>query len=251
VNSIVPLKTLVTGGAILTVHGEGFDGVGDPVLLIYVKHVSIQGDEGNAASTTNTTFASSCAKNSTNVLRCPTPKLYLPCIFHNYEPNKKVNESVDKDGTESTSPGLHHWDIPGQSLDFRLGIRLDGDETYTDLTNSLPDFSQINVFAMEPEFDRFPGTEEVQEGEVLRITGRRLDDGMTSTDYAVTVGRELCSLMDLNNNELLCMVPGEAMRGADGKHTVLVRPGLHLGPYDIGKCHIQGHYLRSISRVFI
>ena len=222
VNSVYPLKTLVAGGTTLTVQGEGFNAVSNPELIVYLIHtIKLY------ATIVNTNFTSSCTVKSPDTLKCPTPKLDLPNQFHEYVSTQEG--SSDNEDSES-----YRWEIPGESLDFKLGILLDGDESYVDLSGSLPGYSLINVYVLEPEFDTFSGTKEVENRELLRVTGKRLDDGLDITDYTVKIGDGVCTMDVLSNNELLCVIPSEDSLAEEEDYSVLVHPGVNLGPAIIG-----------------
>ena len=149
VNSIYPLKTLVAGGTTLTVEGEGFEAVNEPRLIVHVVHtISSQPND----TQNDTTFTSSCAVDTSDTLKCLTPKLNIPEQFKHTADEKTAPYDEDSAAADYT------WNIEGQSLDFYLGITLDGDDTYTDLSQSLPQYSQIKVYFLEPEFDRFTET---------------------------------------------------------------------------------------------
>ena len=230
VNSIQPLKTLAAGGTTLTVDGEGFDSVNDPQLIVHVLHTIEDSRIQNEIM-----FLSSCTVNTSDTIKCPTPELHIPEQF-----KIAFNEKNEQDNQESTadfqsSDADHVLEIEGESLRFYLGIKLDGDQSYTDLRKSLPKYSQIQVYISEPEFDIFENTKEVSGKERLYITGKRLSDGLEVTDYKVTIGLATCGIVDLSANELICMIPEEeeALQ-EENELSVLVHPGTNLSPQHIG-----------------
>ena len=225
VNNIHPLKTLVAGGTTLTVQGKGFKAVNEAQLMVRVVH-TISGHLNNTEN--ETTFTSSCAGDTSDTLKCPTPKLNVPDQFKDTFDAKTGPYDEDSPATDYT------WNIEGESLDFYLGIKLDGDETYTDLSLSLPQYSQIKVYILEPEFDRFTETREVSSKDHLQITGKRLTDGLDITDYAVRIGTGACDVVDLTVNELICVIPTEEGQVQENGHNVLVHPGTNLSPQHIG-----------------
>ena len=229
VNSIHPLKTLAAGGTTLTVDGEGFDSVNDPQLIVHVLHTIKDSGLQN-----ETMFTSSCTVNTSDTLKCPTPELDIPEQFKNAFDDQ--NEIDNEQGTTGDQPSDVNYllEIEGESLEFYLGIKLDGDQSYNDLRESLPEYSQIQVFILEPEFDMFQGTKEVSSKEHLQITGKRLSDGLDITDYKITIGIGICTMVDLTANEMLCEIPEEKGQQEEDKHSVLVHPGTNLSPQLIG-----------------
>ena len=222
VNSANPLKTLAAGGTTLTVHGEGFDSVNDAQLIVHMVHTIKDSGIRN-----ETTFTSSCTVNASDTLKCLTPELIIPEHFKAIAFGKAAS-------VEQTSRADYYWNIEGESLEFYLGLKLDGDQSYTNLKESLPQYSQIKVYILEPEFDVFQDTKEVNSNEHLQITGKRLSDGLDITDYKVQIGLGTCNVVDMTANELICVIPEEEILQEDDVHSVHVFPGTNLSPQLIG-----------------
>ena len=229
VNSIHPLKTLAAGGTTLTVNGEGFDAVNDPQLIVHVLHTI-----KDSGLQSETLFMSSCAVNDSDTLKCPTPRLEIPEQFKVTpdETNELDNQQSTTDDQNSDADLL--FDIEGESLEFYLGIKFDGDQSYTDLRESLPQYSQIQIYILEPEFDKFENTKEVSNKEHLHVSGKRLSDGLDITDYKITIGLGTCTMVDLTSNKLACEIPEEKGQQEETEHSVLVHPGTNLSPQLIG-----------------
>ena len=230
VNSIHPLKTLTAGGTTLTVGGKGFNSVNDPQLIVHVLHTIKDSGLQN-----ETMFMSPCSVSTSDTLHCPTPELEIPEQFKIAFDNQ--NEIARRQSRSSDANYL--LDIEGESLEFYLGISLDGDQSYSDLRESLPEYSQIQVFILEPEFDIFEGTKEVSSKEHLQITGKRLSDGLDIADYKITIGTGICTMVDLTENELICEIPEEKGQREEDEHSVLVHPGTNLSPQLIGRSTVH------------
>ena len=209
-------------------NGKGFDSVYDPQLIVYVLHTIKDSGLQN-----ETMFTSSCTINASDTLHCPTPKLPIPEQFKTAVDNQ--NEIRKRSTTaDQTSDTNYLLDIEEESLEFYLGIKLDGDQSYIDLRESLPEYSQIKVFILEPEFDLFDDTKEVSSQEHLHITGKRLTDGLDFTDYKITIGLGTCTMIDMTVKELVCVIPEEDGQQKKDEHSVLVHPGTTLSPQFIG-----------------
>ena len=231
IKRIYPLETIAAGGTQLTVTGEGFDAVSKPELIVSMVH-TIEVGSGDVSSQTVTNYTGPCTINSSTMLKCQTPKLDIPENFHNFIDYPAMIKDDD-----------FNLIIEGQSLQFYLGIRLDGDDSYTNLAESLPEYSKIHVFLKGPDFQTFTNVEHVKHNEHLQITGSGLTDGLGITDYTVRIGSGHCSLVDLTSNELVCIIPEEESvqvanetdkQSNDEQHSVLVHPGRNLGPHFIG-----------------
>ena len=232
VNSIHPLQTLVAGGTTLTVDGEGFDSVNDPQLIVHVLHIIKDTGLQN-----ETMFMSSCTVHTSDTLKCPTPELNVPEQFETAVDDQNQMDNEQSTTGDHTSDANYVFDTERESLEFYLGIKLDGDQSYNDLRESLPEYSQIQVFILEPEFDTFEGTKEINSKEHLQITGKRLSDGLDITDYKITIGIAVCTMVDLTANELVCEIPEEKGQQEEDGHSVLVHPGKNLSPQLIGTVH--------------
>ena len=117
-----------------------------------------------------------------------------------------------------------------------LGIKFDGDESYIHLKESLPQYSRIRVYILEPEFHFFEKTKEVSSNERLQITGERLTDGLRIMDYTVRIETRNCTVIDLTENELVCVIPEETeLEDSHPDYPVFVHPGTNLSPQLIGK----------------
>ena len=243
VNSIHPLKTLAAGGTTLTVVGEGFDSVNDPQLIVRMLHTIKDSGLQN-----ETVFISSCAVNASDTLYCPTPELDIPEQFKTaFDDQNEIHKRSTT--ANQTSHANYLLDIEGESLEFYLGIKLDGDQSYIDLRESLSEYSEIQVFILEPEFDTFEGTKEVNSKEHLRITGKRLSDGLEISDYRVTIGTGICTMVDLTAGDLTCVIPEEKSQQED-EHSVLVFPGTNLSPQHIGTVNLP-IIAKHVSFLFI
>ena len=229
---------MAAGGSTLTVHGEGFDSVNDAQLIVYMVHTIKDSDIQN-----ETTFTSPCMVNASDTLKCLTPKVIIPEQF-------KVHASGKAASDEQTSQAAadNYWNNEGESLEFYLGLKLDGDQSYTRLSESLSQYSQIKVYILEPEFDIFQNTKEVSSNEHLHITGKRLSDGLDITDYSVQIGLGTCNILDMTANELICVIPEEEALQENYEHSVLVHPGTNLSPQVIGT---SIHYFLVISCLLV
>ena len=222
VNSIHPLETLAAVWTILTVDGEGFDSVNDPQLIVHVLHTIKDSGLQN-----ETMFMSSCIVKASDTLKCPSPALEIPEQFKiDFDDQNEMDNQQSATG-DHTSDANYLLDIEGESVEFYLGMALDGDQSYNDLRESLPEYSQIQVFISEPEFAMFEGTncKEVSSKEHLQITGTRLSDELGITDYKITIGVGICTVVNLTANELICEIPEEKGQQEEDGHSVLVHPG--------------------------
>ena len=118
-------------------------------------------------------------------------------------------------------------------------MKLDGDQSYSDLREALPEYSQIQVYILEPEFATFEGTKKVSSKDHLQIAGKRLSDGLDITDYKITIGVGICTMVDLTANQLICEIPEDKGQQEEDEHSVLVHPGTNLSPQFIGTVHSE------------
>ena len=130
--------------------------------------------------------------------------------------------------------------IDGEKLDFYLGFVLDGEKSFKNLSEALPDLPGLTIYVQLPEFDPFqPEVLQYKPTERIHISGKRLDQGLQVTDYRVTVGVSDCGELDLTSTELSCLPPEDEPTAegetAERKHSVLVYPGTNIKKHHIGK----------------
>ena len=183
-------------------------------------------------------FDSNCSKDSDSKMTCQYPELDVPQQFLNttdYEFEFEEDDDVNDDDEKSHGADFQ-VDIEGESLDFYLGFKLDGYSHYRNLTESLPEYSELEVYSSLPKFDKFKEIKKHEENMLLQITGKRLRHGLKISDYKVKIGRSWCKVASLQENELLCEPPSdEPPGGKGGIHRVVVLPGSKMGEHLIGE----------------
>ena len=185
-------------------------------------------------------FDSDCTKESDFKMTCQYPELEIPEKFlktvESEGRQRRSTKKFDKEAKNQTSHGADfQTEVDDERLDFFLGFDLDGDESYKNLTESLPAQSDIIIYASLPEFDNFAETKQYEKDMKLQITGKNLNRGLAKSDYNIKIGKGLCDVLSLTDNELVCGPPVEEPEGGDdGKHQVVVFPGTNLEQHIIG-----------------
>ena len=82
-----------------------------------------------------------CAVNDSDTLKCPTPELDIPEQFKIAFDDQNEMDNQQSTTGDQNSDANYLLDIEGESLEFYLGIKLDGDQSYNDLRESLPEYS--------------------------------------------------------------------------------------------------------------
>ena len=228
------------------VVGSSLNGVGDPKLEITMVHTIT----GSSGSDVTDVFESECTKQSNSKMTCQYPELDIPQQFLDTQKDGDIAFDKDTEKEKKSHGADFQVKIEGESLDFYLGFHLDGDKSYTNLTESLPEQSVLKIYKAQPTFDKFQDIKMHEPEMQLRITGKKMNYVLDITDYKVKIGKDLCSVLSLNENELICHPPDEEPTGSiDGTHPITVLPGTTLGEYFIG---MYAHATHRIGpKVFI
>ena len=222
INKIYPLSTIQEGGTTLTVEGASLDIVYEPALEINMLHTKI--NTGKVVA--NKTYISPCESRTANKMTCTTPAIEVPPVFI----------------IDDTSQGSEDRDFilenGNDKLNFYIGFQLDGVDAFKNLSQTLPEYARIKVYLQPPEFEKWQDVMEIAKykGIRLRINGKRLDRGLTASDYSIDVGPLPCLDVELTANEVSCTAPDQDMAQEEIIHEVTVHPGKNVE-------HFIGEYL--------
>ncbi|CAH1793778.1 unnamed protein product [Owenia fusiformis] len=209
ITGVQNLDTILRGGTQLLVIGEYIDSVYAPSIQIYVT--SGDGDD--------TTLESTCTVLNTNEMQCPIPDLTQA---------DGISDDIDSD--KSVNDELGHK--------FEIGFGLDGYTKFRNLTEALPQYAQLVVYA-NPVYYAFTEIDEVKEFDPssrlqIDIAGSRLDLGVNKDDIEaavmVNIGNGTCTIVNIVYNKLTCEPPAtmpehSQVIGPDLSHEVSVKHG--------------------------
>ncbi|XP_053671423.1 LOW QUALITY PROTEIN: plexin-B [Anopheles nili] len=271
---IKPLKSFLSGGRMMTVHGTNLDAIQLPEIEVYLN------DERLNRST--------CAVLNSNQMECPSPSVREAWAMLQHQQLLLRNNSVASG--DYTSANAHRVRVRRRTLGFdptaaaAATIRIDAhDATISVFTHQLQLLLQINflmdsvlsvrnlpkhfqnlrssiVYVEDPVYQPFPNTVKLYKGDTLVIEGEHLNAASDESDVNVTIGMAQCNVTSLAPTQLVCSPPLEQPAPTDenGVPTakdlplVVVRVGRNLRfpigfiKYDLIKPYAFSHILFGV-----
>nr|CAD7429271.1 unnamed protein product [Timema monikensis] len=209
---IKPLKSFVSGGRMITVHGTNLDTILKPEMVVYIN------DE---LTPTNKTV---CTVLNTAQMECPSPPVNGK--FHQWS---RVRRSEQK-----TPRSLQKYQETQMAL--QISFIMDSVEAVKDLEKHFQNLRSQLIYVEDPRFLQFPNQMKLYKGDTLVIEGENLNLASDETDVNVTIGTCSCNVTSLALTQLVCIPPEVQPTGTNeiGFSTgnnlplVVVRVGQHL-----------------------
>ncbi|ODM99641.1 Plexin-B [Orchesella cincta] len=221
---IKPLKSFVSGGRMITVHGTNFDAIQSPEMIVYF-------DQHTQTIVNRTT----CTVINPTQIECPSPP-----INSDWEQRANVGyfSRVNGDGLGQRRSVRGVSGRRGDrafELTKRIGFVMDNVESVLNLQNHLPvDKCQL-IYVEDPMVTPFPNNLKLFKGNPLVIEGESLSEACDETDLTVIVGSQKCNVTSLARTQLFCYPPEIQPPGNDdrGLPMVTVKIGQFL-KYQVG-----------------
>lgn len=183
---IKPLKSFISGGRMITVHGTNLDSIQAPEMEVYLP---------NGRTPINKT---SCIVLNSNQMECPSPAVNRQ--FHEaVKLNSRVSRSVRKYSNLKQ--------IPETQLVLRIGFVMDNVESVQDLDKHFLNLRSQLIFVDDPKFCKFPNEVKLYKGDTLVIEGENLNIASDESDVIVTIGPKYCNVTSLAMTQLVCTPP--------------------------------------------
>uniref|UniRef100_A0A182MEQ8 Sema domain-containing protein n=1 Tax=Anopheles culicifacies TaxID=139723 RepID=A0A182MEQ8_9DIPT len=239
---IKPLKSFLSGGRMMTVHGTNLDAIQLPEIEVYLN------DERLNRST--------CTVLNSNQMECPSPSVReawamlqqqqtllrnLSVAPGDYSPPRMLSGFVSADGRSvpiqqqpptasvpmllpsqysltSTSGPLGTAAAPmspfhpsEQQLQLLLQINflMDSVLSVRNLPKHFQNLRSGIVYVEDPVYQPFPNTVKMYKGDTLVIEGEHLNAASDETDVNVTIGMAQCNVTSLAPTQLVCTPPLE------------------------------------------
>ncbi|XP_050079957.1 plexin-B [Anopheles maculipalpis] len=240
---IKPLKSFLSGGRMMTVHGTNLDAIQQPEIEVYLN------DERLNRST--------CTVLNSNQMECPSPSVrdawamlqQQQSLLRNltaspsgdYSPPRMLSGFVSADGRSvpiqqqpptasmpmllpsqysltSTSGPLVTASAPlspfhpsEQQLQLLLQINflMDSVLSVRNLPKHFQNLRSGIVYVEDPVYQPFPNTVKMYKGDTLVIEGEHLNSASDETDVNVTIGMAQCNVTSLAPTQLVCTPPLE------------------------------------------
>uniref|UniRef100_A0A182NZN8 Sema domain-containing protein n=1 Tax=Anopheles epiroticus TaxID=199890 RepID=A0A182NZN8_9DIPT len=241
---IKPLKSFLSGGRMMTVHGTNLDAIQLPEIEVYLN------DERLNRST--------CTVLNSNQMECPSPSVreawaalqQQQSLLRNlsgpppgeYSPPRMLSGFVSADGRSvpiqqqqpptasvpmllpsqysltSTSGPLVTASAPlspfhpsEQQLQLLLQINflMDSVLSVRNLPKHFQNLRSAIVYVEDPVYQPFPNAVKMYKGDTLVIEGEHLNAASDETDVNVTIGTAQCNVTSLAPTQLVCTPPLE------------------------------------------
>ncbi|XP_034935883.1 plexin-B [Chelonus insularis] len=213
---IKPLRSFVSGGRMITVHGTNLDTIQKPEMEVYYD---------NEIHPVNRTV---CTVLNPTQMECPSPSVAEKFRMH----RTRITRSLHKQHVPSAgSRGTKDTQLP-----LKIAFVMDNVESVRDLEKHFQNLRHHLLYMEDPKFFSFPHMVKLYKGDTLVIEGENLNYASDESDVNVTVGTALCNVTSLAYTQLVCTPPDQQPAGTDemgmktkrGLPLVVVRVGRTL-----------------------
>ncbi|KAM8702809.1 hypothetical protein ACLKA7_005158 [Drosophila subpalustris] len=261
---IKPLRSFVSGGRILTVHGMYLDSIQNPELEVFFDSERVN--------------KTSCTVINSSQMECPSPPVNLK-----FNALKNTNQQRNN-GTESnlkhkrdilySNDDLHIYGTPNYfsdvaafvkvhetQLNLQLSFVMDNVQLVRDLNKYFHDIRSTIVYLSDPKYLPFANDGvKLYKGDTLVIEGELLNLAADEYDVNVTIGSAQCNITSLALTQLLCIPPEQQPAATDENGVdqaedlplVVVKVGRNLRfvighlKYDLNKPYSMPHAMLGI-----
>uniref|UniRef100_A0A034WKL2 Plexin-B n=3 Tax=Endopterygota TaxID=33392 RepID=A0A034WKL2_BACDO len=228
---IKPLRSFISGGRVMTIHGIHLNSIQKPELEVMIDSERVN--------------KSACTVINSNQMECPSPAVNLKFLeykaFLDQIPTAVANPSVSpltkytfgtinkrspqgKDstyvytstsntasgyfpGTGASSDVTAFVKIREAQLSLQVGFIMDNVQWVRDLNKYFQSIRSIIVYVPDPKYTPFPGGTKLYKGDTLVIEGEQLNIAADEYDVNVTIGTMRCNITSLALNQLVCIPP--------------------------------------------
>ncbi|KAH8402557.1 hypothetical protein KR009_010646 [Drosophila setifemur] len=282
---IKPLRSFISGGRVLTVHGMYLDSIQKPELEVFFDNERVN--------------KTPCVVINSNQMECPSPP-----VNHKFHALKNTKRMLEKEsdiknssqtienkyeseiirrtrkahfvdnfhmystgGTASSYFGHNNMDVTTfvkvheTQLNLQLSFVMDNVQLVRDLTKYFHDLRSIIVYLADPKYLPFPNDGiKLYKGDSLVIEGELLNLAADEYDVNVTIGATQCNITSLALTQLLCIPPEQQPLPTDENGVdqstdlplVVVKVGRNLRfvigylKYDLNKPYAFSHALLGV-----
>lgn len=199
---IKPLKSFVSGGRMITVHGTNLHTIQKPLMKLYYANEEIPVNH------------TECKVLSSNQMECPSPAI-----------NTKYVEILQATKSQTSTP----------QIAMKVSFVMDHVETMQDLKKYFNPPRTHMVFVEDPHVYQFPNRIKSYKGDPLVIEGENLIRASDETDVVVTIGTQPCNVTSLTMQQLLCTPPEVQPSNTDENGMQTTEKSLPLVVVKVGK----------------
>ncbi|XP_001352289.2 plexin-B isoform X1 [Drosophila pseudoobscura] len=258
---IKPLRSFISGGRVLTVHGMYLDSIQKPELEVFFDNERVN--------------KTSCVVINSSQMECPSPPVNLKFQLLKNNSQMTDSESGLKNSTMSTE-FTHHSGLARRKrtakaqmtdnfqlystggtvssyftannldvtafvkvhetqLNLQLSFVMDNVQLVRDLNKYFHDIRSTIVYLADPKYLPFPNDGvKLYKGDTLVIEGELLNLAADEYDVNVTIGTAQCNITSLALTQLLC-IPPEQQPSPTDENGVDQSPDLPLVVVKVGR----------------
>ncbi|QQP35343.1 PlexinBlike, partial [Caligus rogercresseyi] len=180
IHEIKPTSSFFSGGRIITIHGEHFDSIQVPEMLLHAK-------SGRSF------VESSCYILNSRIMECETPSVNN--ILSTQSSHNQTNKATV---SASTASDFHQFDI---------GFKMDNVTELLFLSKSFPNVDSKISFYEDPKYYPFGEGIKKYKGDELVLEGSKLNLASNQQDVEVNIGSKYCNVTSLTESQLVCWPP--------------------------------------------
>lgn len=234
---IKPLKSFISGGRMITVHGSNLDSIQKPEIEVIIDDIPVN--------------KSTCYVINPSQIECPSPPVnakfyeYLndKTKFNGTRHNTLPSDTFTTIGYSTTSLGgeVAALKIKETQLAFQISFIMDNVQSVKDLNKHFQSLRSTLIYVEDPVFFPFHNNIKSYKGDTLVIEGENLNMASDESDVNVTIGTMSCNVTSLAMTQLVCTPPKLQPLGTDengvetssGLPLVVIRVGRNLR-YPVG-----------------
>ncbi|KAH8283417.1 hypothetical protein KR054_011013 [Drosophila jambulina] len=270
---IKPLRSFVSGGRALTVHGIYLDSIQKPELEVFFDNEKVN--------------KTACRVINSNQMECPSPPVnYKFQTFKHSRNGIDIHTEHRNSSTEANRKKRHLNDdlniyttsgsyfsnsnnnnnnmdmttfvkVHETQLNLQLSFVMDNVQLVRDLNKYFHDIRSTIVYLADPKYFPFPNDDGIKlyKGDSLVIEGELLNLAADEYDVNVTIGTAQCNITSLALTQLLCIPPENQPFATDENGIeqaidlplVVVKVGSNLRfvigylKYDLSKPYVYSH----------
>lgn len=228
---IKPLRSFISGGRVLTVHGLNLDSIQKPELEVMIDNERVN--------------KSACTVINSNQMECPSPSVNLKFLEYkasleqiptaasgpyistlakyNFGTiNKRSPPGKDNSNMYTSTSNTANGYFPGTGansdvaafvriretqLNLQIGFIMDNVQWVRDLSKYFQSVRSTIIYVSDPKYTPFPGGIKLYKGDTLVIEGEQLNIAADEYDVNVTIGTMQCNITSLALNQLACIPP--------------------------------------------
>ncbi|KAH0546188.1 plexin-B [Cotesia glomerata] len=229
---IKPLRSFVSGGRMITVHGTNLDTIQKPEMEVYAD---------NELKPVNRTV---CSVLNPTQMECPSPS--VADKFYNHRAKRLVRSLIYKQQQQQQQQQHQqqqqqqpHSVIASRGtkdtqLSLKIAFVMDNVESVRDLEKHFQNLRHRLLYVEDPKFFSFPHMVKLYKGDTLVIEGENLNYASDETDVNVTVGTAVCNVTSLAHTQLVCTPPDQQPAATD-EMGIKTKRGLPLVVVRVGR----------------